>query len=182
MGRIFPSRTTLAREDECGVEITGKRAWTTVVAGLALTGLLAGCGSQSTASGQSASASASSNATDQNQSGDKSNQHHNGQGMVQMLEKAGVSQSDAQNLAKLIQQTSTDPKWVMDQLKNKVSVSEITTEINDGKAPKRQWNGNHPHANDQNQAGNSNAQSSSASNTNGSGAASSGTSGNSSQN
>ncbi|MDI3257120.1 MAG: hypothetical protein QJR01_05275 [Kyrpidia sp.] len=108
--------------------------------GLALVSLLAGCGNQSASNAQTSTPGSNS----------QSGQHRNEQGFVQMLVNAGASQSDAQNLENLIRQTNTDPKWVLDQLKNKVSVSDITNEINSGKAPKRQWNGNHQqHSTDQ---------------------------------
>ncbi|GIM45986.1 hypothetical protein DNHGIG_15350 [Collibacillus ludicampi] len=144
-----------------------KKSLSVVIAGFVLTGLLSGCGSQSTSNGQSSTSASNtattSNGSDNNPSGQQhAGQHHNGQGFVQALVNAGVSQSDAQSLAKLIQQTNTDPKWVMEQLKNKVSVSDITSEINNGKAPKRQWNGNHqPHSDAQhNQSDNHSSQSS----------------------
>jgi hypothetical protein len=143
------------------MNITSKKSLRVVMTGIVLSGLLAGCGSQSTSSGQT-----STNGQDNNQSSQQhSGQHHNGEGFVQALVKAGASQSDAQNLAKLIQQTNTDPKWVMEQLKNKVSVSDITNEINNGKAPKRQGNGNHKqHSDGQNNQSNNNSNQSSTTN------------------
>lgn len=119
------------------MKIHSKKLLSVIISGVVLSGLLVGCGSQDSKQ-------------DSNGPG--------GQRDVQALENAGVSESDTQTLAKLIQQTHTDPGWVMDQLRNKKSVSSITSDINNGKATKMQLNGNQkPNPDDQNnQSGNSN--------------------------
>lgn len=124
------------------MKLTSTKSLGILISGMVLAGLLAGCGNQSSNASASPSNTASSSSTSNQNS---SSQHHAGQGLVKMLENAGASEVDAQNLAKLIQQSHTDPKWVVDQLKNKVSVSNIMSEINSGKATKMQWNGKGNH-------------------------------------
>lgn len=117
-----------------------KKQMLLLVVGSALVGsLLTGCGS----------AAASTSGSGQNQqSGQSQNgQGHNGQHrgnfhFADQLTKAGLSQTDAQNLANLIRTKHVQPKWVLDQVNNKVPVSQITADINNGKAPTMQRGGN----------------------------------------
>jgi hypothetical protein len=109
-----------------------------VLAGISLIGVLSGCGSSSTA------ASSDNNAGNAN---NNAGQHRQGQGKGGMnfqktLQDAGISADDAKTLMQLARDNHVQMKWLMDQIKNKVSVATITDEIKNGKAPKATQNGN----------------------------------------
>lgn len=100
-----------------------------IAGGLMITGLLTGCGSQSTSTNQNSAANSSATSS-------QSDQNHKGQGLLQALENAGASETEAKDLEKLIRENHIQMKWVMEQLKNKVPVSTITNDIKNGTAPK----------------------------------------------
>jgi hypothetical protein len=100
-----------------------------VIGGI-VAGVLAGCSSNaSTAADTTASAAAGTAG-----SASKGHSAHKN-AALQKIEDAGASQADAKVLITLIREKHVQTKWVIDQLKNKQSVSSIETAINAGKAP-----------------------------------------------
>ncbi|UOF88879.1 hypothetical protein LSG31_13110 [Fodinisporobacter ferrooxydans] len=108
---------------------TIKKTLTVCIAGIAVTGILAGCGTQSASSTTQASTAAS-------QSKPAQAQTHQRQNLVQRFQDAGLTQTDAKDLAKLVRENHIQIKWVMEQLKNKQSASTIEDAIKNGTAPK----------------------------------------------
>jgi ABC-type glycerol-3-phosphate transport system substrate-binding protein len=102
-----------------------------LLAGFIAAAVLTGCSSNSSSSSTAAS--------DAN-----TGQTHRGQGsqrFLQALKDAGVSDAEAKQLAQSIRETHTDFKWVLEQLKNKKSIQTIEQEMQNGTAPKMQWQG-----------------------------------------
>lgn len=114
-----------------------------LIAGVALVGLLTGCG------GSTSTAAADNGNSAANGSGQHNGQHNGGgkgnrggMNIEQRLQDAGASADDAKALMQLVRDNHVQIKWVLDQLNNKVPVSTITDDIKNGKAPKMTQNGN----------------------------------------
>jgi hypothetical protein len=109
-----------------------------LVTGVALVGLLSGCGGSTSAAATTDNGAAASNGSGQHNKGNKG-----GANMQQRLQDAGASADEAKALMQLVRDNHVQAKWVIDQLTNKVPVSTITDDIKNGKAPKiTQSNGN----------------------------------------
>ncbi|MGZ4134750.1 MAG: hypothetical protein ACXVC1_05605 [Tumebacillaceae bacterium] len=107
-----------------------------LLAGVALIGVLSGCGNSSTAAATSGSGN---NGAHKRQG---QGQGNGGMNFQKTLQDAGISADDAKSLMQLARDNHVQMKWLMDQIKNKVSVATITDEIKNGKAPKATQNGN----------------------------------------